>query len=263
MDVSIRLSLQGGHHWEFVCDEDDPMVFGLVSGLPGSTLNSSLPSDGLIQIEARDGRRLFLSRSSLVAVAIHRVRSRVAADGGCFFTATPFVMRTDVFERAAIEQLLAGRVIPSSTPKSALQDIAVDPEAANGLIRLLSDARNYLMPERNLETHLDFGIHRSAKSASFQLSLRRKSPRLLDFILSLTPTDASSSGLMVSLPDRWSGATAPAEAPARSLTLGFNTALIFPTAKDLDVLDVHVAGKAATPVLISGSLCEGSAVGAS
>ncbi len=73
MDVSIRLSLKGGHQWEFVCDEDDPMVFGLISALPGANLDASLPSDGLIQVEARNGQRFFLSRASLVAFDNHSV----------------------------------------------------------------------------------------------------------------------------------------------------------------------------------------------
>jgi hypothetical protein len=64
VDVSIRLSLRGGHHWEFVCDEDDPMVFGLVSALPGVTIDPALPPDGLIQVEARNGQRLYLGERS-------------------------------------------------------------------------------------------------------------------------------------------------------------------------------------------------------
>jgi len=264
MDVLLRLDLQGGHRWEFVCDENDPMVFGLVSALPGSTLNNSLPPDGLIQIEARDGRRLFLSRPSLVALTINRIPSRVPADAGSFLTATPFVIRRDVFEHSAIEHLLVAPVAPSSTGLAPLQDVAVDAldaDAADRLVRLLSDARTYLTPERNIETHLDFAVHRLTGTAPFRLPLRRASPSLLDFILSLSPADAPSSGLVVALPDRWIGAAAAVEAPARSLILGFNTALVFPAAKERDVLDVHFAGNAAAPLLISGSLCEGSAVG--
>jgi CBS domain-containing protein len=82
MDVSLRLSLKGGHHWQFVCDEDDPMVFGLVSALPGATLDGSLPPDGLIQVEARNGERLFMSRSSLVALTINRLPTRPMVEQG-------------------------------------------------------------------------------------------------------------------------------------------------------------------------------------
>src|SRR5262245_23174945 len=71
MDVQVKLWLQGGHVWEFCCDEDDPVVFGLVSALSGSGAN--LPPDGLIQIETRTGERLFLTSSSLVSVDIVQV----------------------------------------------------------------------------------------------------------------------------------------------------------------------------------------------
>src|SRR5215469_12498877 len=73
MDVQVKLWLQGGHVWEFCCDEDDPVVFGLISALPGTDSGASLPPDGLIQIETRTGERLFLTRSSLVSVDILRI----------------------------------------------------------------------------------------------------------------------------------------------------------------------------------------------
>ena len=71
-DVRVKILLQGGHLWEFYCDEDDPIVFGLVSALPGASLDSNLPPDGLVQVETRAGERLFLTRSSLVSVDIKR-----------------------------------------------------------------------------------------------------------------------------------------------------------------------------------------------
>src|SRR5262249_54515338 len=73
MDVQVKLWLQGGHVWEFCCDEEDPVVFGLLSALPGADTGANLPPDGLIQIETRTGERLFLTRSSLVSVDIVRV----------------------------------------------------------------------------------------------------------------------------------------------------------------------------------------------
>ena len=70
MDVQVKLWLQGGHVWEFCCDEDDPIIFGLVSALPGADLGGNLPADGLIQVETRTGERVFLARSSLVSVDV-------------------------------------------------------------------------------------------------------------------------------------------------------------------------------------------------
>jgi hypothetical protein len=55
MDVVVRLSLQGGHKWDFCCHEDDPIIIGLMSALPGADLERNLPADGLIQLETRTG----------------------------------------------------------------------------------------------------------------------------------------------------------------------------------------------------------------
>jgi hypothetical protein len=68
MEVKVRLLLKDGHVAEFCCHENDSILFGLVSALPGSEFRANLPPDGLIQVEVRKGKRLFLTRSSLVAV---------------------------------------------------------------------------------------------------------------------------------------------------------------------------------------------------
>jgi hypothetical protein len=70
MDVRIRLLLKDGHVEEFCCDEDDSILFGLVSALPGAEVDANLPPDSLIQIDARGGKRIVLTRSSLVAVQV-------------------------------------------------------------------------------------------------------------------------------------------------------------------------------------------------
>jgi len=70
MEVRVKLLLRGGHGWEFCCKEDDPIVLGLISALPGADVGGNLPPDGLVQIETRTGERLFLTRSSLVSVEI-------------------------------------------------------------------------------------------------------------------------------------------------------------------------------------------------
>lgn len=70
MDVSVKLWLEGGHTWCFCCDEDDPVLLRLVSALPGANLGADVPEDGLIQIDTRTGERFFVSRASLLSVAI-------------------------------------------------------------------------------------------------------------------------------------------------------------------------------------------------
>jgi hypothetical protein len=123
MDVQVKLYLQGGHAWEFCCDEDDPVVFGLVSALPGADAGANLPSDGLVQVEAQSGERLFLSRSSLVSVEIIPITDEMAFRGvrriapssfrlpESMATPSPFVLVPDALPgeciRALIEQALA------------------------------------------------------------------------------------------------------------------------------------------------------------
>jgi SM-20-related protein len=108
MEVRVKLLLRGGHGWEFCCKDDDPIVFGLVSALPGADVGGNLPPDGLVQIETRTGERLFLTRSSLVSVEIIPVADplkflgikRLAAPSASFPTAaslpSPFVLANDV-----------------------------------------------------------------------------------------------------------------------------------------------------------------------
>jgi hypothetical protein len=261
MDVSLRLSLQGGHHWEFVCDEDDPMVAGLISALPGATLDSALPPDGLIQVEARNGQRLFLSRSSLVAVTINRVSAqRPAGDAMPFLASTSFVTRTDVFDGATIDQLLAQS--PSAKTDNAGSAGSLPAPGVDALVRLLSDAKACLMPEYGGETHLDLDVHRLPGVATFRLPMERKSARLLDFVISLTRPNAGSPGLVVSLPDRWIGGEHTDGQPtARTLPLELNAALVFRSAKEFEALDLQLHSQANAPAVLSGSLCQGAAVG--
>jgi hypothetical protein len=267
MDVSIRLSLKGGHHWEFVCDEDDPMVFGLISALPGAALDASLPPDGLIQVEARNGQRFFLSRSSLVALTINRMSARTDAsiDDAAFLSATPFVIRPDVFDHATIEAILQASACPPSAEIDGVQDVFVDalPTAAvEALVRVLSGAISHLAQGDYAAIHLDLAIHRLSSLPAVRLPLRAKSRRLLDFVIWLAVADAPPPSLAVSLPDRWVGHTDDAMPTVRTLPLGPNTALVFPAANGLAALEMNIPAQIRTPIVVSGSLCEGSGVAA-
>src|SRR5690349_1985003 len=70
MDVQVKVWLRDGHVWKFCCDENDEILAGLVSALPGAAASVSLPADGVVQIEARTKERLFVPRGSLVAVSV-------------------------------------------------------------------------------------------------------------------------------------------------------------------------------------------------
>jgi hypothetical protein len=121
MDVQVKLCLQGGHVWEFCCDEDDPIVFGLLSALPGAGSAANLPPDGLIQIETRTGERLFLTSSSLVSVDIVRITDemqllaakRLAAPSSgssCQSTPAPFVLVPNALPDE-VHKVLVGHVL--------------------------------------------------------------------------------------------------------------------------------------------------------
>jgi hypothetical protein len=130
MDLQVRLSLQGGHVWEFCCDEDDPIVFGLVSALPGAYAGGNLPADGLIQVEAKSGERLFLTPSSLVSVELIPIvddmtfrgvrrltASATSLPGGS--TPSPFVLTPDILpsdgRKALVEHALSQEDSPTGT----------------------------------------------------------------------------------------------------------------------------------------------------
>lgn len=119
MEVRLKLLLQGGHVWEFCCSDDDPIVFGLVSALPGADIAGNLPPDGLVQIETRTGERLFLTRSSLVSLEIspindplkflgtRRLRgiSKIIPPG--FLIPSPFVLTHDALSGDTHAALIA------------------------------------------------------------------------------------------------------------------------------------------------------------
>jgi hypothetical protein len=75
VDVRVKLLLQGGHAWEFCCDEEDPILFALVATLQGPNLSENLPSDGLIQLNTRTGERLYLTRASLISIELVPINS--------------------------------------------------------------------------------------------------------------------------------------------------------------------------------------------
>jgi len=143
MDVQVKLSLQGGHVWEFCCDEDDPIIFGLVSALPGADLGGNLPPDGLIQLETRTGERVFLGRSSLVALNVlpivdelkflsaTRLASPLPKPIQDVSTPTPFAMASDTLpkeiHRALVAHALAQIGSISNGPQNEPSELNLGP----------------------------------------------------------------------------------------------------------------------------------------
>jgi hypothetical protein len=143
MDVQVKLWMQGGHAWEFCCDEDDPIIFGLVSALPGADLGGNLPQDGLIQVETRTGERVFLARSSLVSVDVvpivdelqfltaRRLTAAPPKPTQGLSTPSPFVMASDALpsevHRALLGHALEQDALSSTSPQNGPCDLKLGP----------------------------------------------------------------------------------------------------------------------------------------
>ncbi len=271
MDVSIRLSLKGGHHREFVCDEDDPMVFGLLSALPGANLDASLPSDGLIQVEARNGQRFFVLRASLVAVTITRlpaqqtgssVGTAVLRAGGLLMP-MPFVMRENVFDQPSVDEFLQAAARPDTADDHNLRDVEIGglpTAAAQALVRVLTDARARLVRDHGEETHINLGIRRVSGLSSARLPLPDSARRLLEFVIWLTAVGPRPGSIDLLLPDRWIGRDNPATPTTRTISMPPNAALVFPSANAIKAVDLQCVGALDPTIIISGSVREGFGV---
>ena len=271
MDVSIRLSLQGGHQWEFVCDEDDPMVFGLVSALPGAKLDDSLPSDGLIQVESRSGQRFFLSRSSLVALTITRLPARqkglitdaaIELRASSLLAPMPFVMRQDVFDASTTELILQAAARATKADGHGLQEVDIDalPTAAvEALVAVINEAKTCLGQEVCEESHINVAVRRLSPQPSAHVPLPAAPRRLLDFIIFLTASPRLGK-VDLNLPDRWISRSNDVATSGRTISILPNTALVFSSVNSLKTLDLQVAKELGATVIVSGSLCEGVSV---
>jgi len=179
MDLRIKVLLQGGHLWQFSCDEDDPVVFGLISALPGAGVDTNLPPDGLVQIETRRGERLFLTRSSLVSVEIARIAENAEVGGArrlIEFTATvpegmsgpsPFVLAYDALpghiHRALLEHALAqnGAYPSQNREQSEVRELGLGgltQQVALALRSKVEKSRAMFRISESLETHARFRL---------------------------------------------------------------------------------------------------------
>jgi hypothetical protein len=151
MEVQVKLWLQGGHKWEFCCDEEDPILFGLISALSGD-LGDKLSSDGLIQLQTRTGERLFLTPSSLVSVSVLPITDELQ-----LLDANRLIGLSDGLSRPA-----AFAVVPNALPpethqvliKHALAQEASAQQQENGVLRVsLSPLEEALT--RSFRSHVD------------------------------------------------------------------------------------------------------------
>lgn len=256
MDVRIKLSLAGGHSWEFVCDEDDPTVSGIVSALPGANVDAALPPDGLIQVESRSGERLFLTRTSLVAVSIQRLSPPdEAVDGDARRRLRPadFVRLPDLLSPQLIGEIVppgTTAAVPGAVPGAAteLELPTLASSVVDLLIAVAAQAAGDLGLEVEGPSHLDVRLFSALAGSSFSLP-GSAAEQLLSLIVPL------ADPLMVRLADETLSKVDVREQDGRDIFLGIGEGLA-------------VAG-VATPTIFSGadhpaivlvtSLCRGDA----
>lgn len=233
MDVSVKLSFSGGHVWEFVCEDDNPMVMGVVSALPGAGVDANLPSDGLIQVENRAGERLFFPRTSLVAVAIKAVDDGVTASP--LATHAPFVLFPDAI--AGDETL---RALAALLPEQ--QDEFDPPELPDAALAALMSAAaqsaTAFAIATSEPTHLDLRLLRAAAGTAIVL------PELPHALLDFVAVVASAAPL-------------PVAVASRQVSLAVGDLLLAARPHEAPTT-LRPAAPASGPVLlIAGSLCLG------
>lgn len=174
MEVRVKLMLRGGHGWEFCCKDDDPIVLGLVSALPGADVGGNIPTDGLVQIETRTGERLFLTRSSLVSVEIVPVADplkfvgakRLAAPFDSFppgsSVPSPFVLANDALSedlhRALIAHVLNQEALESQDGRRELDLGPLEQPVATSLRSQMAQGGTILGVPEQVKVKLEFHL---------------------------------------------------------------------------------------------------------
>lgn len=241
MDVSIKLSLAGGHSWDFVCDEDDPLVMGVVSALPGAMVDQNLPPDGLVQVENRSGERLFFSRSSLVSVAIRRLPQSEAnlVPAMASENAAAFLLLPQALGAPTIEALLALPDFNASgtVPQNAPFDLPVLPDAAiETLVAAAARGAPILTIRTDQPTQLDIQALRTAGSPL---------PQRAGSLLAILAVLAAPQGIAVTVPANGSPS-------GRLLHLMEGDLLMMPPPTGDLVIQPNGGGEA---LLLTASLC--------
>lgn len=254
MDIVVKLSLAGGHRWEFVCDEDDALVAGIVSALPGATADASLPPDGLIQVESRSGERLFLTRSSLVAVSISRAPTTFGAfDQGRIgrrVKPTDYVHVQSVLSSSAIAELvgLAKDRAPIAAAAPEIELPALPAAVIDDLIAAVAAAARDLGVEPAVPSHLDVRLFPAMPDLGTLVAA--KPEPVLHMVVPL-----SAENLAMQIADSVSGGEEPGET-------GEGRALVLKAGEGLAVVAsaaarVGTSAPAQTGMILMASLCLG------
>lgn len=273
MDVDIKVSLRGGHVWEFTCDEDDPIVLGLVSALPGASIDSVLPPDGLIQIESRKGERMFLTRSSLVAVTVSRREpsgpdpeiaetSRRPSLGSAVVPAS-FVLFPEFLEKETIGALiaLAGVEDTAEPAGDRLRELRLErlPAAvANHLTGSIDDAWRTIGRAGDHDSHLDVKVFLGHSSLTGFPQPTATDQDILHFLFHLPVLDGGLNHVGIFLDDRQAEKNDPEL--SRRVVLKANSLLVWQASTGCGqvALDWRAGGSA---LLVSGALRRGGGDG--
>ena len=272
MEVRVKVSLQGGHTWEFCCDDGDPMVTGLVSALPGAAIDPTLPPDGLIQLETRSGEKLFVTRSSLVAVAVVAVDSASAPSGSGYgfrgnsrsgaMVPTPFVLLPECFgaaARAALWQAIPGA--KSSAIAAGIRELEFSPfpeEAVSDLIVAMEEASAVFALAGEDDRHLDVRLQSVEAGTRRAPTTAAHGDDLLAF-LAVLPLEGEGSvfGAMELADQITTESSRPGS--VRDVTVQQNSILVYPPQAGF----LRLTSDLADAIIVSGSLRRGAAVGSS
>jgi SM-20-related protein len=244
MEVRVKLLLQGGHGWEFCCKDDDPIVFGLVSALPGADIAGNLPPDGLVQIETRTGERLFLTRSSLVSVEIAPVVNpltflgirRLATVSANFPTAasvpSPFMLVNDALPDDVYSALLA-HALSQDTEETrshdGVRELKLGPleEPIAKVLRSLLAQSAGIFGTDHAEVELRLRLFAIGDAQA--VFLEPNSTNVLNVLYHFYKEPKGFAGGGIRLFDsRPDGGTGPAKASFRDVEISNNAMLIFP-----------------------------------
>ena len=253
MDVLVKLSLAGGHSWEFVCDQDDTLVSGVISAIPGATVDAALPPDGLVQVENRRGERFFFSRSSLVSVMIVPLPTAVALPHEPAFVApAPFTVVPAIFDQ---ETLVEARVAFSDDARPA--DASwIPPRASDAIAAAAYAALRTNGVDPDMPTHLTLRPLRAKAGEPIRAERAGTAVVLLDMALVLT----GETPLSLSLPDLHGADPLAAAGTGRLITLAPNSAIFLPAAPAGAAMDWRIDIPAGGATLLLGQVRRGVSV---
>jgi hypothetical protein len=253
MDVLVKLSLAGGHSWEFVCDQEDALVSGVISAIPGATVDSALPPDGLVQVENRRGERFFFSRSSLVSVMIVPLPTAVALPHEpAFVTPAPFIVVPAIFDQ---ETLVEARVAFGDDPRPA--DASwIPPRASDAIAAAAYAALRTNGVDPDMPSHLTLRPLRATAGEPVRAERAGAAVVLLDMALVLT----GETPLTLSLSDLLGADPLAAAGTGRLITLASNSAIFLPAAPAGAAMDWQIDIPAAGATLLLGQVRRGVSV---